>query len=555
MSDPTRYVSGLVLVLCCVGFPSLTNAQLPTKKDVPLGAISGRVTIEENGARGIVVSIRPREFVPGPSFSSKATTDEDGNYRISKIPAGHYSVLPLSLAFVLPEGDLASQRGRPLVIAEGEEISGIDFTLESGGVITGKVCDQEGRPLVEERVRLVATESANSGPVYRTDSLTDDRGVYRIFGVRAGSYRVSVGEEASAIYSRAAFMRRPVSRTFHPDKSEESEAAIVEVKEGEEISNIDITVAAIIPSFSVSGRVVDGDSGRPIPGARLRIGKITDRGRNTSLASVANPANANGEFQVDGVTNGTYSISFATPPGVNLLSEDVHFEVRDQPVTGLVVKTSQGASVSGSVVLEGTADRAVREKLQQIILGVFVRREGIMLPVGSSTNVKADGSFQVVGLRDGTLGISLHIPNLMSAQSFSIIRIEKDGVVQPRGIIIEPGEHITGLRIVVGHGTGAVRGVVTFENGTLPPGSRVFLSLRRVEDGTPVNIRTPEVDSRGHFAIGGLRAGAYELIVRANVPAWRSRQPIAVQQILVNDGNVTEIAVSLDLTPNSDQTP
>src|SRR6185295_6017517 len=87
-------------------------------------------------------------------------------------------------------------------VAEGEAVTKIDFALLRGGVITGRITDSEGHPLISERVSVVLKDSTPDsggratmfeGPRNRTD----DRGIYRIYGLGPGSYKVSVGQAAS----------------------------------------------------------------------------------------------------------------------------------------------------------------------------------------------------------------------------------------------------------------------------------------------------------------------------------------------------------------------
>src|SRR5207244_12335072 len=67
-------------------------------------------------------------------------------------------------------------------------------------VITGRVTDAENKPVVEERVSLQSVDE-NGAPsrfgVFSSPNdqmyQTDDRGIYRIYGLPAGRYKVSVG--------------------------------------------------------------------------------------------------------------------------------------------------------------------------------------------------------------------------------------------------------------------------------------------------------------------------------------------------------------------------
>src|SRR6266498_1743976 len=187
MSSLPRYAVNLALIFSCTVFPTAANSQTTTLKKAVTNSVSGRVTIHGKGAVGIVVGIRNSNFSRQPAPALKATTDQDGNYRITDIPAGNYQVSPLAPAYVAPDLFSPPARGKTLLLGEGEDVQGIDFSLVRGGVITGKVTDADGRPVIEERLTILPEGQDNrdrqmSSPVFAGGFRTDDRGVYRIYG-------------------------------------------------------------------------------------------------------------------------------------------------------------------------------------------------------------------------------------------------------------------------------------------------------------------------------------------------------------------------------------
>jgi hypothetical protein len=145
-------------------------------------------------------------------------------------------------------------------------LEGINFDLVPGGVITGRVSDSEGHPLIEERVSVMPMEERDQRrPMFYgsgSGMTTDDRGVYRAFGLPAGRYKVSVGDPRFNTGNR----RRATVQTFYPDVTDFAKAGVVEVKEGSEANKIDITIGEAPQGYSVAGRVVDGESGTPSQG-------------------------------------------------------------------------------------------------------------------------------------------------------------------------------------------------------------------------------------------------------------------------------------------------
>ena len=56
-------------------------------------------------------------------------------------------------------------QGRVLNLSANEAVEGIDFKLTRGGVITGRITDADGRPVIEERISLIAVDQ--NGEVVR----------------------------------------------------------------------------------------------------------------------------------------------------------------------------------------------------------------------------------------------------------------------------------------------------------------------------------------------------------------------------------------------------
>src|SRR6266576_947709 len=205
---------------------------------------------------------------------------------------------------------------------------------------------------------------------------TDDRGVYRMFGVRPGRYKVSVGEGDNMFYRGAGRGRPAHPTTFYPDVTDGSKATVVEIGEGTEATNIDITLAETVQGFAVNGRVVDGDTGKPVANVSIGLERIVVIDANNTRGyggGTSARSDTQGEFRLEKLPPGKYALSPYPPPESDLRGEPVTFDVVDQDVTGLVIKTAMGASLSGTVVLEGTRDNSVVASLAQTYVAAYIR--------------------------------------------------------------------------------------------------------------------------------------------------------------------------------------
>jgi hypothetical protein len=549
MSRLPRYAIIFVLSFGCAGLRSAVNSQTKAPKKVAGANVAGRVTTHGKGAPGIVVSVRIQDYSPQPPPSYKATTDQEGFYRITDVPPGNYQVAPLAPAYVSSERASLRERGKALLLAEGENVDGIDFSIERGGVITGRITDADGRPVVEERLSLVPADlvvqpGQRFGSIVPNSFQTDDRGVYRIYGIPEGRYKLSVGQGDENNDSFGPPGRVPYKRTYYPEADNPNDARVIEVTEGGEVSDVDIRVGRSLPGFAVSGTVVDGETRRPVAGLRFGVRRALNGGFADVNSTV--PSNSQGEFRIENVTPGKYAVQILPMPGSEVRAESVPFEIVDQDVSGIVVKTAVGLSISGVVVVDGKTDPSVLAKLTELRLRAFTRTVNAPAAFGQIAPINADGSFRLGGLSPGMAYLSLTSRDNQQLVNFGILRVERDGVAQPRGLELKAGEQVTGVKIVLKYGTGSIRGEVKFENGPLPPGARVSVWITQSDDSTRGGSARG-LDSRGRFLIEGVAAGTYELNVNAQIPQSHRPPTIVKQTVTVTDGAVTDVAVTLDL--------
>jgi hypothetical protein len=541
-----------LLVIACA--PALAQSQIDKKE--PTSTVGGKVTVKGKAAQGISVILRLVNQ-GGPSRPYRGSTDLDGNYRIANVRPGAYEVGPDAPALVASSSE---SRNQMLIVTEGENVEDIDFDLIRGGVITGKITDSEGQPLIEQQVIATpeTTDPNRQDYLPNPESLrpiqTDDRGVYRFFGLAPGRYRVAVGPGDGGVYAARPKTVR-LKKTFYPSVAEASKATVLELSEGSEATNIDITVETTLSSsdkFSVSGSIVDAENGQPSP--NVRLGLLRQGGEEGSqYLNVRTTSDIKGQFKIDDLIPGKYSLMVFPSPSSDLRASPIEFEVIDTNVAGVLLKTSRQASVSGVVVLEGPDGKPSRAQPGQMAIEVNVRQENSGSSSGRGTIVNQDGTFRLGGLEAGIASFSIRSANRPSS-GFKISRVERDGVVSPR-IEIKDGEAVTGMRVVVTPGNGTIRGIVKTDNGELPPGARVNVWINNTgTDQTilqaPMMSQQAMVDSRGHFLIEGVPAGSYLVNAIVMMPSSRTRQPSAKQQVNVADGITTEITITVDMKPD-----
>lgn len=536
----------LILVLLVLVWPA--SAQSSARGTA---SITGRVTANDRPMPGVMVAIFTSSFT-GPRREPlyRATTDEEGRYRFSAIPAGQYRVVPLAPGYAVPTEGFGLD-GKPVTLGDGEAFDNLDFALIRGGVITGRVTDANDQPVIEEQINLTEVEpGGRSRRVFLGNFLlmrTDDRGIYRIYGVQPGRYLISVGQASNVVATFGAG-RPAMPQTFHPGTTEEKEATPIEVSEGSETTRIDIIVGKPANIYDASGRVVEAETGKPVANIGYSCVTVTPdgpRGFSFGLST-----NAKGDFQITGLKPGKYRLSITDENNSNYYSEPLNFEVINGNVTGLELKARRGASVSGTVLVEGTSDPQIVSKVSQINIRVRTDEKGSPASSGG-VKIQPDGSFVVTGLPPGK-NIFFIIP-FGTPKGFSIARVERDGVNVTGGIDLQAGDQVTGVKLVFSYGTSVLRGEVKIVGGTLPEGARLTASIypgaKSTNPKTPLNFVS--VDTRGRFIFEGLSAGDYELQVNAFIPGQSGRSP--VRQPVTIIGGEADVTVTLDLTPKEEE--
>src|SRR5262245_4349403 len=531
--------------------------------EIRAGSIAGRVTVGGKPVSGVAVKLLRLD-----SNSSQRTpaatvkTDEEGRYRFKGVAPGSYDVIPAGPALVLPKQGRYGQPGKTVMVEVGESAEGVDFALTEGGVITGRVTDTEGRPVVEEAVSLNKTTEQGitfqfSPPNYES-LITDDRGMYRVYGVPAGRYLVSVGTR----YGSTRGNRREYYReTFHPGVTDRAKAVSVEVKEGAETTGVDIIVGRPQKTYAITGRVVNAEN-KPLPGIKLGVIAQSEDGKSSTNTRGGSRSDDKGVFRIEDALPGHYLIYPLNDPSSNSFGEPISFDVKNEDVSDLEIKMSRGASISGVVIVEGVNDPAMKDKISQLGVSAHVNSQDTSTTLRdrhsddfASSQISSDGSFRVAGLPPGKAVIQLTWNSPSAPKEFLILRVERNGQDITNGTVIGLGEQLTGVRVVIGAGSGAIRGQVKIEGGQLE-GVRLSLYVRRASGAS--NFSMPiELDTHGRFVIEKLAEGDYKLLIGpmsvtvtgdAGVKSM-SRMPTVEQTVSVNPGAVSEVTLVLSLKP------
>jgi protocatechuate 3,4-dioxygenase beta subunit len=212
------------------------------------GSIGGRVVNSVTGApvRRAEVSI----LLDGRTdLRGTAPTDADGRFVCRSLPAGRYRLgahkngyAPMDYGATHP-----FMAGHVVVLAAGEQKTGIDIPLPQLAVMTGTVMDVDGEPAPRVGVQALRHEFQRGKAVWTQAGWanTDSEGRYRLFHLMPGKYLLTAkkfdqpppptppGQEGGA--DRLAYVT-----AYYPGTLDRQQARQVVVGPGETVENIDI---------------------------------------------------------------------------------------------------------------------------------------------------------------------------------------------------------------------------------------------------------------------------------------------------------------------------
>ena len=583
-----RYLTRMAMLLALMLGASSLSWSAPRSQDPKeTGAITGRVTLDGKPAQGVIVTATPSVLDPSKmverilnaTATPRATTDSDGRYRLEAVPAGTYNIAPSAPTFV--SADATSRE--EVTVGEDATVERIDFSLTRGGVISGKITDSEGRPVIATLISLKPVGKADPSGVYTVlrDRMffTDDRGIYRIFGLSPGQYLVSAGDADNSPFGLLFTGHKRVT-TYYPGVTEEARAKPVELAAGAEALSVDIKLGLAATGFMVNGRVIDAETRKPVANTMVAYGAAAPKNASNAAASNIDDGdddgddddedddsenagemtgftvtNARGEFRLASVSSGKYQARVNSlqemSGGSEYYADPVDFEVRSSNLDNLEIAVHRGASINGVVFVENADSAEGREQVAQLVLRASVTDAQTRSSSSGAGKVAADGTFRIGGLRPGKATITPASFGLASlgSQKFGLVRIERNGVEQRDGISVQPNEQISGVRVILIHANCVIRGHVAIL-GTVPPGAGIMALARSANSvRTDVN-QSSSIDSKGDFVIEGVAPGTVEIevVCYVNSASGEKGMASAKQTVTVVSGVPAEVNLVLDLS-------
>ncbi|HEX5884490.1 MAG TPA: carboxypeptidase-like regulatory domain-containing protein [Pyrinomonadaceae bacterium] len=460
-----------------------------------------------------------------PRVSEPATTDRDGRFKVTGLQPVSYTIHVTMPAYVSPS--ILDPESRSKQYKVGDSVT---FVLIKGGVITGTVRTAAGDPLVgvNVRARMIRDDKGRRiGPGLMLHQIpTDDRGVYRIYGLLTGTYIVVAGgHQGFGSHTGSAF--EADIPTYAPSSTRDT-AAEISVRSGEETTNIDIRYR--------------GEPGRTISGVARRTSVAVDHfGVSVSLSTAGAPDSSqsyhqqseNSGFVFFGLPDGDYSLTAQShvERGELEISETRFIKVRGADVEGIELTTKPMASITGRVVLEELKAPECNDKDRPAFKDMFISawhrqtEEAKKIPqfiwnAGQPASADAQGNIKLRNLASSQYYFAARFPaKFWYVQS---ITLTAPGKVKPIDATrvwtsVSQGEKLSGLTVTLAQGAGTLNGQITLREGeTLPERIAVYLVPAEKERADDIlRFYGAAVSREGKIAMNSIAPGRYWVLAQA----------------------------------------
>jgi 5-hydroxyisourate hydrolase-like protein (transthyretin family) len=460
------------------------------------GRVSGTVTDSAGAAlAGVTVSA----YSASGSFLSSGTSSTDGAYTVTGLPAGSVVLRTSnSLGYLdklhnnIPCLSCNVTAGAPVAVTLGATTSGINFSLASGGRISGSVTNASTTaPVAFASISFYTVQG-----VFAANTSSTSTGTYISPGLPAGSYVAFVGSAGTLI---PELYDDIVCLSCNSTAAVNGTAIAVTV--GNTTTGVNF---ALQPGGSLTGTVRDSAS-NPIASMSVTVVNAS----NTSVASGL--TNAQGVFTATGLPTGTYYVRTSASTLQNYLNQVFNAGGNlvclscNATVDGSAVTVTTGATTSNinfNLAAGGTITGTVSDTSAAPIVNLQVQAYNSAGSLVRSAQTTSAGAYSITGLAAGTYYLKTSTSSYVN-QVFDGVSCVSCTATTGTPVVVTTGSVASGKNFTLAAG-GRVGGTITTTAGA--PIASVSVSLYNAAGAFAGSAST---NTAGVYLVSALPPGAY----------------------------------------------
>ena len=551
------------LAIACYLLSALTiaSAQVPAPA-TNTSSITGAV-IQEPGSqplKKVLVEIMAEDQKRGGNYT--ATTDAEGRFHIEDVTPARYRIFFEKTGFIEVNKRGLQAEANVFTIQPGQALNDLLFRMLPGGVISGRITDEDGDPMSGVRILVQKKKPGKSGRESAGSEATNDLGEYRLAGLFPGQYWVvampppdfrdyeprhpkqqpqaSPNDQQNKAQDDIQAEARYLT-TYYPGTYDAAQAAPVALKAGDEMP-VNFT---LVPArtYRVRG-IVTSVTPTQKPVVEL-VSKTGD-----AFHANADEIGADGQFEIRGVAPGSYVVRVNAGSETSQLSTHQDVNVVASDVDGLKLTPVPAFTLSGHLRIEGSAAGGLTQYSVNLHQSDSPDDTAAFMPrefFGMNAPVDRLGNFEWKNVNPGTYVVQLHGGNGQGQGSFL------------KSVTLAGRDIATGFTAT---GPATVDLVVSSKGGTIE--GSVVEKEKDVDDAHPAAnatvVAVPEekywklpdrfvtgvTDQHGVFTIRGVPPGSYTLYAWQDAEDGLWRDPNFLKSQEAN-------GTAIKLEENSDQ--
>jgi protocatechuate 3,4-dioxygenase beta subunit len=534
-----RHLKTLVLVLLTAVAPITLNAQQQTNDDNSddrsTRSLTGKV-VNENGQPVPNATVMIRALNGGQSRVT--ITSSEGTFSVDGLDPTLYYVSASFPAYTM--------RRDPLVpFSPYRPGDSVKLDLIKGGVITGTVTSSTGEPVIGIRVRAYLIRDGEgrkpTTAAFSGERTTDDRGIYRMYGLAPGTYLVASAGVGVGFSGGAYDADVP---TFAPSSTRDTASEFV-VRSGEETTNVDIRHRGEM-GHEVSGTATGSVMPGPYVQFTITLAPVVP---GMPPATTFQSGSMRG-FSFAGVPDGTYDVMAQSSTGIEAtVSDQKRITVKGADVTGIELITKPLGSISGRLLLEPSQEPECKGKRNLVL------SETMITPLRNDekTNEQSpfmiryligptvpdnDGAFTFRNVAPNRYGFAVklyakywYLQSITFPSASGAATADKSSRVidvARNWLNIKQGERISNLSITLAGGAASLRGSLETEAAEKTP-PRLYLNLvpaEREKSEDVLRFFATPINEDGSFTLGNLPPGRYRPLLQTiaeNETQWQAK--------------------------------